>query len=118
MSHLVVVGAMRQVRRVSLATWPMPHLPAAAADDISLSSRPYRLMYLLTEQAADAAPTVVSCMRADALAPPLDVPYHGRRDHEPRDEGVAGPLYASGTGCVRASDLDNGGRVCLWPAGM
>ena len=40
MSHLLVVGAMRQVRRVRLAAWPMSHLPAAAADDISLSSRP------------------------------------------------------------------------------
>jgi len=35
-SHLLVVGAMRQVRRVSVAAWPMSHLPAAAADAISL----------------------------------------------------------------------------------
>jgi len=37
-SHLVVVGAMRQVRRGSVAAWPMAPLPAAAADDISLSA--------------------------------------------------------------------------------
>src|SRR5215831_16254371 len=66
---------MRQVRRVSLAAWPISYLPAAAADDIDLSSRPYRHMHLLTGQAADAAPLVVSCMRAEALAPSTDVPY-------------------------------------------
>ena len=32
-------------------------------------------MHLLPGPAADAAPSVVSCMRAEALAPSTDVPY-------------------------------------------
>src|SRR5262249_32244325 len=55
-SHLLVVGAMRQVRRVGLGAGPLSHLPAAAAGGLSPDSRPARFKALLAGHASDGAP--------------------------------------------------------------